>query len=102
MSARPRIKTKHPGVAYRERPDGSRQYMIWFTGTDGKPHWQNTVGGEGDAKRARAKIINDMAQGKKVAPSRTLFADFARDWLEEQTNLSPKSVGRTGTRSRFT
>lgn len=92
MPDRPRISTRHPGVAYREKADSSRQYMIWYTGTDGKPRWQNTPGGEKDAVRARAKIVDRIAHGHKVAPSRTLFADFARSWLEERQNLAPKSV----------
>lgn len=49
MAARKRIKTKYPGVYYREsarrrhkgRPD--RCYMFWYNGADGKGHWE-TVG----------------------------------------------------------
>lgn len=92
MDKRPRIKTRYPGVAYRERADGSRQHMIWFEGTDGKGHWQNTTGGLQDAVKTRARIVDRIAHGHKVAPSKVLFADFARTWLEEQTNLRPKSI----------
>lgn len=88
---RRRIKTKTPGVYYRLREDESRQYLIWFTGTDGKPHWKNTEGGEKEAKQERAKIINAMAHGHKVAPSRIMFADYIRGWLEEQHN-APKTL----------
>ena len=89
---RPRIRTRHPGVYYREREDGSRQYVIWFEGSDGKGHFKNVPGNEGDAKRARAKVINDMAHGQKVAPSKKLFADFAHEWLEERANLSENTI----------
>lgn len=91
MVDRPRIKTKYPGVAYREKADGTKQYCVWFKGTDGRPRWQNTVGGERDAVRERARIINDIARGKKVAPTKILFSTFAHEWLEERT-LAPKTI----------
>lgn len=92
MSDRKRHKTKYPGVYYRERPDGSRQYIIWYVGTDGKGRFENVYGGEKDAVRARAKIIDRIAHGHKVAPTSTTFAEFAATWLEEQTGLKPKTI----------
>jgi integrase len=92
MSDRKRYKTKYPGVAYRLKTDGTRQHMIWYVGTDGKPRWENVEGGLGDAHRARCKIVDRIAHGHKIAPTRTLFAQFAREWLEEQINLRPNSV----------
>lgn len=92
MDTRVRHKTKYPGVMYRLRPDGSRQLMYWFMGSDGKPHWKNFPGGERECAKERAKVIARLAHGEKIVPSRTLFEDFARAWLEEQHGLSPKSV----------
>ena len=92
MDNRKRVRTAYPGVYYRERPDGSRQHIIGYTGTDGRHRWQNTPGGLKDAVKARAKIINDMAHGLKVEPSKVLFSDFAREWINQQTNLAPRSI----------
>ena len=92
MDTRPRIRTKHPGIAYRERADGSRQYMFWYTDSAGKPHWKNVDGGEREAKQARARVVDKMARGEKIIPNRVLFADFARKWLKQQTNLKPKTL----------
>jgi len=89
---RKRHKTRQPGVYYREQADGTRQYLIWFMGTDGKPRFENVAGGERDAVRARAKVVDRIAHGHKIAPSRITFAEFAREWLEEQVNLRPNSI----------
>ena len=92
MDQRPRIRTRHPGISYRVKANGSRQYAYWFKGSDGKGHWKTIPGGEKDAVKARAKVIDRIAHGQKVAPSRVLFADFADEWLEEQVALAPKSI----------
>lgn len=90
MSDRKRIKTSHPGIYYRETAAG-RTYIVWYTGTDGKARFENVPGGERDAIRYRAKVIDRIAHGHKVAPTRTLFSTFARGWLEEQVNLRATS-----------
>src|SRR5690242_3560273 len=82
MSDRKRIKTSHPGVYYRERPDGSRQYLIWFKGTDGKARFENVPGGERDAVKARAKVVDRIAHGHKVQPTRERMDAYSRRWLE--------------------
>lgn len=82
MSDRKRIKTAHPGVMYRERPDGSRQYLIWYQGTDGRGRFENVPGGERDAVKARARIVDRINHGHKVAPTRIKMDAYSRTWLE--------------------
>ena len=90
-SNRKRHKTRHPGVMYRERPDGSRAYIIWYVGTDGKARFENVPGGERDAVRARSKVVDKIARGEKVAPTTLKIKDWAPQWLEERTDLKPGS-----------
>lgn len=89
---RPRIRTRHPGVYYRLRADGTRQHIYEYTDSEGKQRFKNFPGGERETAKERAKVIGRLAKGEKIAPSRVTFADFARSWLKEQHNLSPKSV----------
>ena len=91
MTTRPRIKTRHPGVYYREREDGTRQYIIWYVGTDGKARFENVPGGERDAVRARARIVDRIAHGHHVAPSKLRLSDWADQWLEERNDIRPKT-----------
>ncbi len=91
MPSRPRIKTRHPGIYYRERPGGERQYVIWYTGTDGKPRFENVPGGEQDAVKARARILDRIAHGHSVAPTKLTIAEWAPQWLEERDNLKPRT-----------
>lgn len=85
--SRKRHKTRHPGVYYRERPDGSRQYCIWYVGTDGKPRFENVPGGERDAVRARARVVDKITRGEKVAPTSLKIKDWAPRWLEERQDM---------------
>ena len=89
---RKRNKTRHPGVYYRERPDGSRQYIIWYVGTDGKPRFENVPGGERGAKQARARIVDRIAHGHHVAPTKLRVSDWAKTWLEERNDIRPKTL----------
>jgi integrase len=81
---RKRHKTRHPGIYYRERPDGARVYIIWYRGTDGKDRFENVAGGERDAVRARSRIIDRKARGEKVAPTNLKLEDWAYQWLGER------------------
>jgi integrase len=87
---RKRIKTSHPGVYYREGANG-RTYIVWYQGTDGKARFENVQGGERDAVKARAKIIDRMAHGYKVQPSRLKMKDYSIQWLEGQHHR-PKTM----------
>lgn len=87
MSDRKRHKTRHPGVYYRET-DGGRQYIIWYVGTDGKARFENVPGGEKEAVQARARIIDRMAHGHRVAPTKAKVSEYADLWLE---SYHPKS-----------
>lgn len=76
---------------FRERPDGSRTYIIWYQGTDGKERFENVPGGERDAVRARSRIIDRKARGEKIAPSNLKVKDWAPQWLEERSDIRDKT-----------
>jgi integrase len=88
VADRPRIKTSHPGVYYREQA-GKRQYIIWYRGTDGRERFENVPGGERDAVLARAKILDRMAHGHRVAPTKVKLDVYAKRWLE---SYSPQAA----------
>lgn len=90
MTYRPRIRTSHPGVMYRENA-GGRQYLITYKDSLGRQRFQNVRGGERDAVRARARIIDRLAHGYKIAPSKTKMEDYARQWIEGQHHR-PKTM----------
>jgi len=78
-----RVKTSKQGVYYRELADGSRSYSIAFR-AHGRLIWKTVPGGERDAVQARAKVISELGRGRKVAPTRQMFEEFATAWLEGQ------------------
>jgi integrase len=88
-----RNKTRHRGVSYRLRGDGSRSYSV---------HWQGRYlpagGTEKEALAKQADLRNTVARGGQVIlPSKLLFAEFAETWFEQK---APRVRTRTAEYTR--
>ena len=93
MTDRRRVKTRYPGVYYRLAVDGrTRLYEIAYRGTDGRQRFERVEGGERDAVEVRNRILDRMAHGHTVAPTKVTLGEFAPAWLEEQSQLKPKTI----------
>ena len=101
MTNRTRHKTRYAGVYYRDKTDGGRQYMYWYTDTDGKDRFVNHPGGERDTYLARCKVVDRIAHGHHVAPTKLRLAEWAETWLEEKDNIKPKTLLTYQTNSRL-
>jgi integrase len=85
-----RHKTRHRGVTYRERADGSRTYYVHCSGK------QIAVqGGEKEALAKQAEARGRIARGEKVAPANVRFQEVAEAWFASKTKL------RRSTRDRY-
>jgi integrase len=79
-----RHKTRHRGVTYRERADGSRQYFVY---AQGKQH--PVEGGEREAVARQAELRGRVARGEKLAPMNVRFGSLAEDWFASKRKLRP-------------
>lgn len=93
---RPRIKSRHRGLYYREDAQGRRRWIVWYEDSDGNGHFETLPLGanERDALARQAELRGRRARGARVAPpTKVTFKDFAEAWLaEESTRLRPKTV----------
>jgi integrase len=81
----PRISTRHRGISYRPRADGSRQYSIYFKG-----RYIGVEGGEQEALAKQAELRGKAARGERpVTPARVTFAEVAEQWFESKRHLRP-------------
>jgi integrase len=80
----------HPGVYYRQTPNG-RRYEITFIGDEvlasgkRKRHWQKVDGYDNlDAADAQlAKVKDSKRKGESVAPVKATFGEVAEDWFRD-------------------
>jgi len=79
-----RNKTRHRGITYRIRADGSRQY---FTYAQGKQH--PVAGGEREAIAKQADLRGKVARGERIAPSTVRFVEAAEAWFDSKHRLRP-------------
>jgi integrase len=80
-----RRTTRHRGVTYRERNDGSRTYSVYFQG-----RYVPVTGGEADALARQAELRGKMARGETVLlPGRVLFSEVAESYIESKHRLRP-------------
>jgi site-specific recombinase XerC len=79
-----RRKTRHRGITYRVRADGSRQYFVY---AQGKQH--PVAGGEREAITRQAELRGKVARGEKVAPANLRFREVAEQWFESKRRLRP-------------
>src|SRR5262245_2383784 len=78
-----RIKTRYPGIYYRESRDGKRTYLIVYRDSDGKQRSRNVPGGLRAAQAALDDVKGRSRRGERTAPSRVRLRDFGDEWLNE-------------------
>jgi integrase len=79
-----RIKTRHRGVTYRLRADGSRTYYVYVGG-----RFLAVDGGEKQALAKQAELRGRRARGERAAPRPVKFKQVAEEWFESKRHLRP-------------
>jgi integrase len=78
-----RNKTRHRGVSYRKRADGSRSYSVFFQG-----RYLAAGTTEKEALAKQADLRGRQAKGERiVVPTKTTFAELAEQWFESKHRL---------------
>lgn len=76
-----RHRTRHRGVNYRKRADGSRTYYVYANGT-----YITVEGGEKEAVALQAELRARQAKGDEiVTPSKLLFSEIAERYWEAKS-----------------
>ena len=81
-----RHKTRHPGISYRLRADGSRAYNVY---AQGRQH--PVAGGEAEALTLQADLRSKQARGVRVKVSKLKFAALAQEWLNSKSKLRART-----------
>jgi integrase len=79
-----RHKTRHRGITYRVRANGSRRYFVY---AQGKQH--PIEGGEREAIARQAELRGKVARGERIAPANVRFREVAEQWFESKRKLRP-------------
>jgi integrase len=75
-----RRPTRHRGISYREKADGSRSYAVFF---QGRYFPSGTT--ETEALAKQAEFRGSKARGEKpILPTKITFAQVAESWLERK------------------
>ena len=77
-----RIKTRHRGITYRLRADGSRTYYVYAAG-----RFIAVDGGEKQALAKQAELRGRVARGERVASKPVKFKQAAEEWFESKRHL---------------
>lgn len=79
--SRPRHKTRHPGIYYREDAQGARRYIVWYEDSLGKGRTVTLPLGANleDAKAKRAGLTRT-----KLVPTRMTMGTLLDEWLERR------------------
>src|SRR5262249_61610332 len=77
-----RIKTRHRGITYRLRADGSRTYYVYAGG-----RFQSVDGGEKEALAKQAELRSRQARGERGAPRPVKFKQATEEWVESKRQL---------------
>lgn len=91
---RTRIKTKYPGIYYRESTRG-RRYIVWYSDANGSPHTKTLPLGATleDAKTLQSSLAVRKAQGDMLIRSRMTVGGLLDEWLSlRRLSLEPKTV----------
>ena len=75
--------TKHRGLSYRLKNDGTRTYLGYVRGR-GRVRLAATE--YQVAREEYAELVGAVAKGKKIAPSSLRFKDVAEQWLDGKNN----------------
>jgi hypothetical protein len=82
-----RIPTRHRGIYYRPRADGTRQYTVFFRG-----QYLGAEGGEQEALAKQAELRGKAARGERpVTSTRATFGEAAEQWLASKRHLRPRT-----------
>lgn len=75
-----RQSTRHRGISYREKANGSRSYAVFFQG-----RYIAAGSTESEALAKQADLRGSKARGEKpILPSKTTFAELAESWFERK------------------
>ena len=81
-----RHKTRHPGISYRLRADGSRAYNVY---AQGRQH--PVAGGEAEALTLQADLRSKQARGIRNKVSKLKFETLAQEWLNSKSKLRART-----------
>ena len=80
-----RIPTRHRGISYRPRADGTRQYTVFFRGK-----YIGVEGGEQEALAKQAELRGKAARVERpVTTTRASFGEVAEQWFASKRHLRP-------------
>jgi integrase len=79
-----RHKTRHRGITYRVKADGTRTYYVYAAGKH-----LAVEGGEKEAVAKQAELRGKVARGGVVAPRSVRFAELAEEWFASKDKLRP-------------
>jgi hypothetical protein len=79
-----RIQTRHRGITYRLKTDGSRTYYVYVGG-----RFLAVDGGEKQALAKQAELRGRQARGERAAPRPVKFGQVAEEWFESKRRLRP-------------
>jgi integrase len=79
-----RHKTRHRGISYRRRADGSRVYSVYIKG-----RYRQVEGGEREALAFQAELRGKVARGERLTVSKATFATVAEEWFASKRKLRP-------------
>lgn len=85
-----RHKTRHRGISYRVRANGSRTYFVFVDGNQIK-----VDGGEAEALALQAEMRGRRARGERFLPKKVTLATLAEEWFASRGDL------RESTRSDY-
>lgn len=92
-----RIKTKVPGIYYRQTESGERRYSFTYRDSGGRQHWRTVEGGLEEAKAAQAQMVVRKGRGERIEPTRLTFEQAATRWLDAKPRLRAKTrIGYEG------
>jgi integrase len=77
-----RHTTRHRGITYRARADGSRAYIVYVKG-----RYVPVDGGEREALALQAELRGKIARGERVTPTKATFAEVAEQWFDSKRKL---------------
>jgi integrase len=67
------------GIYRRKTADGTTRYEVLFRDEHGRQRWRSAARLQ-EARRLRASLTTKVANGEKVAPVKTTFAELAEPW----------------------
>lgn len=81
-----RRKTRYRGISYRERPDGSRRYSVFYKGRYiAEDAAGNALATESAALERQGELRGAKAKGHEpIVSSKMLFGELAESWLESK------------------